>query len=211
MTGADTTDFTSTMELLAGRWAEAGPLLPAFALLARGRPLEIGEIAAASGVAVDRVSRALDAARCERDADGRLIDLYGLMLTPTLHRLESDGRFLFSCCALWAHVVPKLLGTTLQVESIDPQRRERVRLSLSPAGVESVSPAAATATLATPTRESVESDIYSAFCTQVCHFVSPESAREFAATRENCHVVEISELREASAELHRAIWAKVST
>ena len=107
--------FESTIHILASRWGGAGILLPAFPLLARGRPLEIDEIAGASGVEVEIVARALDAARCERDSAGRLIDLYGLTLTPTLHRLTIGGKALFCCCALWAHVIPKLVGETVQV------------------------------------------------------------------------------------------------
>ena len=122
MVDTEQTSFTPTIQLLARRWADAGVLLPAFPLLARGQPLEIDEIAAASGIAVDRVTRALDAARCERDAKGRLIDLYGLTLTPTHHRLEIGHKVLFSCCALWAHVIPKLVDSTVRVESVDPLR-----------------------------------------------------------------------------------------
>ena len=108
--------FLPTLERLATRWRSAGPLLPGFALLARGRPVTVEEIAEAAGIDRGEVERSVDAARCERDPQGRLIDLYGLTLTPTIHRLAIDGKVLFSCCALWAHVIPKLVDGTVEVD-----------------------------------------------------------------------------------------------
>lgn len=202
--------FRPTIDLLADRWGDAGPLLQGFPLLARGKPLAIEEIAEAAGINVKGVERAVDAARCERDAEGRLIDLYGLTLTPTPHRLEIDKKILFSCCALWAHVVPKLVKATVQVESIDPIRREVVRLSVSPAGVESVDPAESAATLAAATEEAIAANVYEAFCFQVRHFISRESADEFSRALPSCHSVDLSEIQEAADLLHDAIWSAIS-
>lgn len=197
------------MGLLADRWCEAGPLLQGFPLLARGTPVSVEEIAQAAGAEVDQVEKAVGKARCERDAQGRLIDLYGLTLTPTLHRLEIGNKMLFTCCALWAHVVPKLVDATAQVESVDPVRREVVRLSISPDGVESADPAESAATLAVATQEAIDTDVCEAFCCQVRHFVSRESAKEFAEALPSCHEVELSEIQEAADLLHEAIWRTV--
>ena len=201
--------FQPTLELLASRWGSAGPLLPGFPLLAQGRPLPIEEIAAATGVEVGEIETAVDAARCERDAQGRLIDLYGLTLTPTHHRLEIGPKVLFSCCALWAHVIPKLVDSRVRVESVDPNRHEVVRLSISPAGVESADPSGATATLVVATQEAIDADVCGAFCCQVRHFVSRESAEEFAAGRPTCQAVELSEFQGAAELFHQAIWSAV--
>jgi len=153
------------------------------------------------------VERALDAARCERDARGLLIDLFGLTLTPTLHRLEIRNKILFACCALWAHVIPKSVDATVQVESIDPIQREVVRLTLSPTGIESADPPGSVATLAVATQEAIDTDVGDAFCRRVRHFVSRENALAFAATLSSCQVVELSELQEAADLLHQAIWS----
>lgn len=201
--------FQPTIELLADRWGSAGPLLPGFPLLAQGRPVSVEDLAQAAGTEVGKIESAVDAARCERDAKGRLIDLYGMTLTPSVHRLEIDRKILFGCCALWAHVIPKLVDTSVRVESVDPVRHELVRLSVSPKAIESVDPPGAAATLAVATQETIDRDVCGAFCCQVRHFVSRESAEVFAAGRPNCHVVELSELQEAAEQLHRAIWSAV--
>ena len=64
--------FLSTLERLAGRWGSAGPLLPGFPLLAQGRSISVAEIAKAADTGTRQVQEAVDAARCERDAQGRL-------------------------------------------------------------------------------------------------------------------------------------------
>lgn len=200
-------EISSTIELLARRWTGAGSLLPAFKLLAAGRPLEVGEVAEASGSTVEKVAKALDAARSERDARSRLVDLYGLSLAPTLHRLEIDGKFLHSCCALWAHVIPKLVDRRVTIESIDPVRRSLVRLSVSPDRVESTEPLGAVATIAVATQEAIDADVGAAFCSQVRHFASRGSAEEFAAERPTCQVLTLAELQDAAGQLHEAIWS----
>jgi len=167
--------------------------------------LTIEEIAAASGTTAERITNALAAARSERDAEGRIIDLYGLTLRPTLHRLEIGPKTLFSCCALWAHVIPKLVTTTVRIEAVDPIRREIVRLSVSPEGIDVVDPADSVATLVVTTREAIDANVSRAFCSQVRHFVSRESARQFAAARPSCHPVTLAELHRAADELHDGI------
>ena len=201
----ESSDFTSTIRILANRWAAAGLLLPAFPLLARGQPLGVDEIAEASGVNVDRVTQVLENARCERDDDGRLIDLFGMTLSSTLHRLTIDGKVLFSCCALWAHVIPKLVGRLVQVDSVDPSSRESVQLSLSPDGIEGASPAGAAATMAIASQEAVDADVCAAFCCHVRHLVSRENAERFAARSRARHVVDLVTLDNMADQLHREI------
>ena len=199
--------FDPTIRHLADRWSDAGILLKGFSLLARGRPVGISELAASSDVPVEDVARALEVGRCELDKHGSLVDLYGMTLSPTLHRLDIDGRKLFSCCALWAHVIPKLVDQTVRVESIDPITRRAVRLSISPDGVESADPIGSAATMAIASREQIREDVGSAFCTLVKHFTSTESAERFTAESPTSHVVDVDTLDASANELHRAIWA----
>ena len=202
--------FRPTLDLLADRWGDAGPLLPAFLLLARGRPVSVDQIARAAGAEGHRVEAALEAARCERDAEGRVLELYGLTLTPTCQRLEIAGRTLFACCALWAHVIPKLVGATVRVESVDPMREGVVRLSISPDGVESADPPGSAATLAVATKEAITTDVGEAFCSHVRHHLSWASAVESAAAEPARHAVGLADLQDAADYLHAAIWRAAS-
>lgn len=197
-------DDMAFLDLLLARWGDAGPLLAAFPLLARGTPISEDEIAGASGVAVEEVEEALGTARCQRDATGHVTDLYGLTLAPTPHRLEIGTETLFSCCALWAHVIPKLVGTNVRIESVDPIRREIIRLTISPAGVESVHPHRSVATLAIATKDEINPDVGAVFCPRIRHFATRDDAIEFANGKA-CQVVELAQLQWAADLLYHGI------
>ena len=197
----------TTIQLLAQRWSQAEALLAAFPLLARGGPLAIAELARSTGARKDQVESAVEAGQCDRDAAGRLIGIYGMTLAPAAHRLEIDGRIVYCCCALWAHVLPKLVGETVRVESVDPIRRELIRLSISPDGLESVEPSGAAAVLVVTDREKLAMNVGAAFCSHVRHFVSKQSAQQFVEEDPARKLVGLPELQEAAEQLHRAIWA----
>jgi alkylmercury lyase len=197
--------FEATIEHLARRWMGARPLLPAFALLSRGEPLEVSEIAAATGTGIERIEEALASARCTRDGGGRVIDLFGMTLTPTQHRLDIGPATTFGCCALWAHTIPRLVGLTARVESEDPMSGEPVHLSISPNGLESVETHGAVAVLAVAEPQAIETNVAAAFCSHVRHFASRETAMRFAAVAPSRHVVELAQLDEAARSLHGAI------
>ena len=100
------------IDYLAARWtgADKALLRQVFPLLAEGQPVAVERIAERTGAATDRIEQALLCARAGRDATGRVVELSGLMLSPTLHRLEVGGVALFCCCALLAHLAPLLLS-----------------------------------------------------------------------------------------------------
>ena len=197
--------FDSTIRCLAERWSGAGLLLPGFPLLAGGEPVTVGEIAKAAGVNDREVEEALRQARCAFNERGRLVDLFGMMLAPSYHRLEIRGKAVFSCCALWAHVIPKLVDRAVLVESVDPQSREIVRLEIAREKVRSVNPDTALATVAVADAASIEQDVGSAFCRYVRHFASSDSAHKFAARSPSCQVVHVHELHEIAGQLHEGI------
>ena len=197
---------SATIQHLAVAWREAKVLLPLFPLMAKGEPLEIDRASQATGVPAAEIERAAVAGRCERDSEGRLVDLYGMSLAPTLHRIEVDSKIVYSCCALWAHVIPKLIDQRIEVQSVDPIRRELIRLSIDPTGVEAVEPVGATATMVVSNEEEVSDEVRASFCHQVRHFVSPESAREFAEGSSTREVFNLAELQDEADNLYRAIW-----
>ena len=201
--------FDATIRCLAERWSGARMLLPGFSLLAQGKPLKVGQIANAAGVNDQEVEEALGTARCAFNENGHVIDLFGMMLAPTYHRLAIDGKVVFSCCALWAHVIPELVDRAALIESVDPQSREIVRLEIAPGKVRSVSPKTACATMVLADAASIEQDVGSAFCRHVRHFASPDSARKFAAESPSCWVVDVHDLHKIAGQLHEAILKKL--
>ncbi|MCI0412286.1 hypothetical protein L0222_05720 [bacterium] len=199
-----------TIGYLAERWKDAGILLPGFSLLAQGSPVSVTDLAEVSGASPEALGQAIESGRCERDSDGRLIDLYGMSLKPTHLRIEAGKKIVYSCCALWSQVIPKLLGQEVLVESVDPICREIVRLRISPAGVQSVEPANAVATLAVASCSEINEDVCAAFCCNVRHFINRESAEKFVNEfGPSVRIVGIHELQEAGQGLFDAIWSAI--
>lgn len=200
----------ATIDLLADRWSAAGSLLPGFGLLAEGEPLSTARLAEETGLEIDRLGETLVSVRSEFDEQGRLVDLFGMTLQETPHQLVIDSSVVFSCCALWAHVIPKLIDRSVVVRSVDPVSAEIVRLSISPEGVEFAEPASAMATMAVATARDIEADVGAAFCSHVNHFVSPESAQIFARQSPVRSVVTVDELNELASDLYMAIRASLA-
>jgi len=202
--------FDATVQLLASRWRSAGPLWPGFALLAEGRPVEPARLAETCGLGIDELDKLLNAVRSRRDERGRLLDLFGMTLEPTQHQLTIDGAIVFACCALWSQVVPKLVGRTVTVESVDPVDESCILLVVSPDGVDSTDPVDAEATMAIATMQGIAGDVGAAFCSHVKHFRSHQNAERFARQNAERQVVSIAALDAIGRQLLTAIRAQAT-
>jgi alkylmercury lyase len=134
--------ITAPMRTTGGR-AFLEIVSPTLKLLARGRPVALQEIAAASGKSPEEVQAALEQfPSTEWDEQGRVVGL-GLTLQLTPHRLELEGRTLFAWCALDALLFPVLLGRPASIESPCRGTGDPVHIELTPAGIEMVEPPSA--------------------------------------------------------------------
>jgi alkylmercury lyase len=174
-------------------------------MLAEGKPLPIDQLAAETGHEVDRLRELLVSVRSQFDEEGRLVDLFGMTLEPTPHRLEIGTNVVYSCCALWAHVIPKLIGRSISVRSTDPVGGELVSLSVSPVGIEFLEPVGAAATMAVASAQDIAADVSAAFCHHVNHFASGESAEVFAAESDVRSVVTVDQLNDFGSLFYRKI------
>jgi alkylmercury lyase len=198
-----------TIDHLAARWAKADKRLlrQVFPLLAEGRPVPVERIVERTGASAATVEEALAYGRAGRDAAGRVVELSGLMLSATLHRVEVGGVALFSCCALLAHLTPLLLACSVRVEAVDPQSRGVIRIDLNPSNVGAITPASAVGTFVSTDSGELAADLRANFCSHVHHFVDRASAEVYAIADARRYVVEIRELRSAAEQLYRAAWS----
>jgi hypothetical protein len=199
---------SETIGHLAARWAGADKriLRQVFPLLAEGRPVPVTRISEATGSTAPAVEAALNLGRAGRDVEGRVVELSGLMLSPTMHRVMIGDAALFSCCALLAELVPALIGRPVTVESIDPVSRRLVRLDITPEGVARVRPEEAVGSFVRPEAGAMAADVGANFCRHVHHFASFDSAKAFVAADDRRFAVTIGELYEAAQMLHREAW-----
>jgi alkylmercury lyase len=168
--------ITAPMRTTGGR-ALLEIVPPTLDLLARGKPVALEEIAAASGKSPEEVRAALDrfpSAEC--DEQGRVVGL-GLTLRLTPHRLELEGRTLFAWCALDALLFPVLLGRPASIESPCRGTGEPVHIELTPAGIEMVEPPSAVVSIVAARDPAT---IRRVGCNNTHFFSSPEAASRWS-------------------------------
>ncbi len=172
--------------LNAARWL----FRPLLELLARGEPVSVDQLAAATARPTAEVRAAIDAlADVELDDQGRIVG-NGITLRPTPHRFTVDGKQLYTWCALDTLIFPALLGRPAEVESASPVSGQAIRLIVAPDGVASVDPPTAVVSLVTP---DAPRSIRAAFCNQVHFFTSSDEAGEWLADHPGASVVPVSD------------------
>lgn len=167
------------------------PLLPAiYRLLARGRPVAVAEVAAATArseaVVADDLGRF---PALERDAEGRIVGL-GITLNPTPHRFRVAGHDLYTWCALDTLTFPHVLGERAEVESPCNATGTPVRLTVSPEGVSAVEPASAVVSVLPIERAP---NIRTAFCDHVHFFRSEANASDWLAQHPGGRIVSVAD------------------
>lgn len=199
----------TTIEHIVSRWADRDrrSLVKLFPLLAQGRPVPTDSLPSAVGIEPGMTEPFLSQARCDRDDDGNVVELFGVSLSPSGHRVLVGDVVLFSCCAAVAHMVPMLLGEAGRIESLDPTCNRLVAIEASSTALLSAKPAGAVASFVRTTQEGILSDVRSAFCTHVRHFTSREGAESFCARDPRRYVLSIEQLHAIALELNRRIWS----
>ena len=186
-------------------------LLRVMRTLAQGRPVtgeHVDQMIAALGMARDEADRFLRQIT-ERDAEDAIVGIMGLSLTDHPHRFSVNGVSLTAWCAADTFYLPALLKQTARVESPSPVSNAKIHLTISPDGVEAVSPADAVVSIVivNPTAEHMASvmAIWTTFCQQIHFFVSREEAEQWAAGRENIVILPVHEVlalaRQAASKL----------
>ena len=201
-------ELIQTLEHLTARWARADtPLLRhAFPQMAEG-PVSVPRLAEVAGTTADATGRALDSGRIELDRNGDIVEVFGVTLGKTLHRIGLEHTVLYSCCALVAHVVPRLLNRSIEVHSEDPVTSERVQLQIAPEGLRGVHPDTAMASMVVTDERTIHEDAPVYFCQHVHHFGSRKTAEEFIAGDAGRYIVTIAELDAVARRVHSAIWS----
>ena len=145
----------------------------------------------------------------ERDADNNIFGIMGLSLNDTPHRFYVDGTRMSTWCAADTLKLPAMLDQSATVESKSPLTGEKIRLTVSPQGMEEVDPAGAVVSLvivdpADANMGSVEA-IWGTFCHHIFFFASRDEAERWAAGRDEIEILPVDE----GYELGKQLWRKV--
>jgi alkylmercury lyase len=177
--------------------------------LAQGRPIpkeRVDQIIADMNIDREGAYRLLGEV-AERDADKNIFGIMGLSLNDTPHRFYVNGTRMSTWCAQDTLFVPTMLDQPATVESKSPVSREKVRLTVSPRGVEEVDPPGAVVSMVivdpdNPNMGSVEA-MWGAFCHHIFFFASREEAERWAAGRDDIEILSVEEAHE--------LWRPVSS
>ena len=129
----------------------------------------------------------------------------GLSLNDTPHRFYVNGAQMSAWCAEDTLFLPTVLNQSASVESVSPVSREKVRLTVSPQGVEEVDPAGAVVSIVIVDPDetnmgSVEA-IWGTFCHHIFFFASREEAERWTAGRDDIEILSVEEAYELGRQL----------
>ncbi len=181
--------------------------------LAKGAPVSVEKLADAVEVSTDGAKEILNADPFKSlvylDEQGRVSGFGGLAAAPMHHKLEVDGRELWTWCAWDSLFIPELLGKTALVESQDPANGEIVRLTVSERGVESVEPEGTVVSFLLPDANDFKesaSKVMANFCHFVFFFASRKSGEAWAADHEGTFLYSLKEASELARRLNAKLF-----
>ncbi len=162
-------------------------------LLAEGEPVTPERLAEVSGQPIEFIRTTfatLQNGGCEFNKQGALSG-DALTLTPTRHRFRVKDRDLYAWCALDTLFLPALINQTAEITSTCPQTGTLIHLTVSPDGVEAVTPPETA--LSIMIASGCTSGINGTFCGQIHFFASSEAAEEWRDERDDIAVLTLYE------------------
>ncbi|GAA3573916.1 organomercurial lyase MerB [Amycolatopsis ultiminotia] len=174
---------------------------PLLRLLARGEPVTIAEVAAATGRPGEDVAQAVDRlGDTEYDDLGRIVG-YGITLRPTPHRFTVDGTPLYTWCALDTLIFPAILDRSAQVESPCHTTGDPIRLTVEPDRVTDVEPETAVVSIVTPNDLA---SVRASFCNHVHFFTDTAAAQPWLSEHPGGSVLPVADAYQLGRELDAA-------
>jgi alkylmercury lyase len=178
--------------------------LTLYRLLADGRPVPVDALAVRVDQPPAGIERILERwPGVFRDDEQRVIGFHGLSLGETPHSFRVNGRQLYAWCAWDTLFLPQLLEAPAQVESRCPSSGEPVRLTVSPARVESVTPSQAVVSMLVP-ESAFDENVVASFCHYIHFFSSERAADAWIARHPSTFVLSVERAFELGQITNRA-------
>ena len=204
------TRVEESLSPVISRWAgqDKKILRPLFREIETGKSIWETDFAERLHRTTGDLEDALDSSLAELDSGGSVAELFGITRELTTHRIDVDGKTLFSCCALVAHTVPAILGQAATVISTDPVSGNKIRIRISAElELQDVDPQASFGSLVDCDPGDLLEEPRSKFCCHVKHFTSATSAAKFCGADSRRYSVPIDEFHAGALHLFQHIWA----
>ncbi|MBS0418069.1 MAG: organomercurial lyase MerB [Proteobacteria bacterium] len=185
-----TEDLVQRLTMVSGSDGFAELYVALLRELVKGNPVTPAALARAVDWPVDRVTTRLkQAASTEWDDEGNVVG-YGLTLRETRHRLEVDGRRLYTWCAFDTLFFPALIDRTARVVSRCAATGVAIHLTVAPNAVLDIMPMETSLSLLLP---EPTADVRAAFCRHVHFFASRAVGQEWASTHTGVDIVSLQD------------------
>lgn len=185
--------------------------LQLYRTLAEGRPVSPARIAATLRLAEPGVRAILDGwPGVYYDDDRCVIGYWGLAVREMDHRFEVEGKILYTWCAWDSLFLPELIRMTARVESSCPVTGARIRLTVSPEGVQECHPAESVMSFLKPQAGRFRQDVIQHFCHYVHFFSSPEVGAQWVAEHEGTFLLSLDQALELARRKNRAQYGSLT-
>jgi alkylmercury lyase len=183
---------------------QRGIYVALYGLLTEGEPVTPEMLAARTGLDVDTIGRTLAAmSGLFRDGARRVVGFGGLAIPKMDHKFQAEGgKPIYAWCALDPFLIVPVIGRAAKVESKDPVTGEAVTMTVTPAGLEDLSPAEAVVSLLVPAGP-FDDSVIQTFCNHVHNFASLESGQKWASGRFDITLLPTDE----AFEVGRRAWS----
>lgn len=162
-------------------------------LLADGKPVPLGRLAAGAQATMDIATAAVRGLpNVEFDDEGNVVGA-GLTLSETPYRFEVNGRLLYTWCALDTLIFPSVIGKSAHVRSHCPVTKEVIELVVTPNEFGHVEPSGTVMSVVLPDASSVCCNIRGAFCDHVSFFSSRQAAREWPGVSHEAIILSVKD------------------
>jgi len=181
-----------------------------YRLLAAGLPVSHEQLA----TALDRPRERVDQTLAQwpgvfHDDAGRVIGFWGLALAPMTHKLTLGAKTLYAWCAWDTLFLPALLDATLGVESRCAESGASIRLTVSPAGIHNVEPAATAVSFLDPDVQKLRENMTAHFCHFVHFFRSGAEAQRWCDRHPATFVLTLEQAFALGAEVNAARYPDI--
>lgn len=167
-------------------------------LLTHGCPIPPDEIAVQLSVGPDKIASMLRKCGAEFDRDGNVVGM-GLTLVPTPHIYEVGGRKLYAWCAADTLAFPVLLNQAANIESLDPVTGEKIRVVVTPDGIERIEPKSAVVSWV---NSADVANLRESICRQVHFFSSSKTAARWTLARPQVTFYPANDVFSALKKIH---------
>jgi len=174
-------------------------------LLAQGDPVTPAEVAAHAHEPEAVVHATLKAwPGVFWDDEGRVVGFWGLAIPEMDHHFQVEGgKPIYAWCALDPFLIVPVIRRPARVQSKDPVTGEAITMTVTPQGLNDVSPSSAVVSFIAPT-QAFDFDVIETFCNYVLNFASRESAERWASQREGIVLLPAAE----AFEVGLRAWSK---